>query len=132
MKRIFVIMLIFTTALMACKKTEEVCNSPIFEVKKDQMVTMSSIQIRLDSVQDSRCPDGATCIQAGQAVAKLTFIQGGEQVSKSLQVAGLVRTPKPDTVLVFDKKAILLNVFPYPTVNVPIQQKDYKVLMKLE
>jgi hypothetical protein len=132
MNRIFVIVLILTTALMACNKTEEVCNSPIFEVKKDQTVTMSSIQIRLDSVQDSRCPDGATCIQAGQAVAKLTFIQGSEQVSKSLQVTGLVRTPKPDTVLVFDKKAILLNVFPYPSVNVPVQQKDYKVLMKLE
>ena len=132
MNRIFVIVLILTTALMACKKTEEVCNSPIFEVKKDQTVTMSSIQIRLDSVQDSRCPDGATCIQAGQAVAKMTFIQGSEQVSKSLKVAGLVRTPKPDTVLVFDKKAILLNVSPYPTVNVSIPQKDYKVLMKLE
>ena len=132
MKKMFFVSALFVTALFACKKTEEVFLGDIFEVKKGQTLTVSTIKIRLDSVQDSRCPDGAACIQAGQAVAKLTFIKGMEQVTQSLQVAGLVRTPKPDTVLVFGKKAILINVTPYPNMNVPIPQADYKVQMKLE
>lgn len=126
---LFLTFLIFT-ALMACKKTEIVPCGDTFEITKDQTVTICDIKIRLDSVQESRCPDGVVCVQAGQAVAKLTFIKGNEQVSKSLQVTG--RSPKADTVAVFDKKAILFSVNPYPNATTPILQKDYKLQMKVE
>ena len=82
--------------------------------------------------RSSRCPNGATCIQAGWAIAKLTFTKGSEQTTQKLKVLGLSNPPKPDTLTLFGKRAILYNVLPYPTVNVPIAQKDYRAKMKLE
>ena len=128
-KMLFFTFLIFT-ALMACKKTEVVSCGNTFELTKDQTVTICNIKIRLDSVQDSRCSEGVVCVHAGEAIAKLTFMKGNEEIFKSLKVTG--RTSKPDTVLVFDKKAILFTVTPYPTATTPIAQKDYKLQMKVE
>lgn len=128
-KMLFLTFLIFT-ALMACKKTEVVSCGDTFELDKDQTVTICDIKIRLDSVQDSRCPESVVCIHAGEAIAKLTFTKGNEEVLKFLKVTG--KTAKPDTVLVFDKKAILFSVSPYPNAQTPIAQKDYKLQMKVE
>jgi hypothetical protein len=131
MKKMLFITLLLTT-IMACKNRLDVCNIDVFGVKQGQAVTISSIRIRLDSVQDSRCAEGVECVWAGEAVAKMTFTRGGEKVSKSLKITGLSRNPKPDTVVVFDTKVILLNVLPYPIASMPISQKDYIVFMKLE
>ena len=128
-KMLFLILMTF--AISSCDKTK-VGLDEIFEIQQGKPVTITGIKVSLDMVEDSRCPDGARCIQAGWAVAKLTFTKGSEQTAQSLKVLGLSNPPKPDTVSVFGKKAILFDVLPYPTVNVPIEQKDYKVKMKLE
>ncbi len=128
-KMLFLILTTF--AISSCDKTK-VGLGEIFEIQQGNPVTITNIKVSLDNVEDSRCPDGAACIQAGWAIAKLTFTKGSEQATQKLKVLGLSNPPKPDTVAVFGKKAILYNVTPYPTVNVPIAQKDYKIKMKLE
>jgi hypothetical protein len=128
-KMLFLILTTF--ALSSCDKTKTSLDE-VFEVQQGKPVTITNIKVSLDSVEDSRCPNGAVCIQAGWAIAKLTFTKGSEQTSQSLKVLGLSNPPKPDTVSVFGKKVILYDVAPYPTVNVPIAQKDYRVKMKLE
>ncbi len=128
-KMLFLISIAF--AISSCNKSK-VGLDEIFEIQQGNPVTITNIKVSLDSVEDSRCPDGARCIQAGWAVAKMTFTKGSEQTSLSLKVLGLSNPPKPNTVSVFGKKAILYNVTPYPTVNMSIAQKDYKVKMKLE
>ena len=128
-KMLFFTFLIFT-ALMACKKTEVVSCGDTFQLNKEQTVTICDIKIRLDSVQDSRCPEGVVCVHAGEAIAKLTFMKGNEEVLKALKVIG--RSPKADTVAVFDKKVILFSISPYPNSTSPILQKDYKLQMKVE
>ena len=130
MKKLILLTFVLTSILVACDKTEVVLCGDNFEVKKDLPQTVCDIKVQLDSVQDSRCPDSVQCVRAGEAIAKLTFTKGSETVSKSLQVSG--HSPKPDTVLVFGKKAILLNVTPYPVAPAQIAQKDYKVQMKFD
>ena len=132
MKKFFLITLLLSSALIACEKENNSSNGDIFEIKMGQTATVSTLKIRLDSVQDSRCPEGAVCVRAGEAIAKLTFIKGNEQIVKSLEVTGAFGYSKPDTVLVFDKKAILIDVLPYPNVNTQLPQSDYKVQIKLE
>ncbi len=130
MKKFIFLSFVLTSILSACDKTTVVlCGDP-FEITKDLLQTICDIKVQLDSVQDSRCPTGVQCVRAGEAIAKLTFTKGNETVTKSLQVIG--SSPKPDTVLVFNKKAILLNITPYPVAPTPIQQKDYKAQMKFE
>lgn len=128
-KMLFLILIAF--AISSCDKTKVGLDED-FEIQQGNPVTITNIKVSLDSVEESRCPNGVACIQAGWAVAKLTFTKGSEQTTQKLKVMGLSNPPKPDTVTVFGKKAILYSVSPYPTVNVPIAQKDYKAKMKLE
>lgn len=104
----------------------------VFTIQLNEPVTVSSITISLDSVSDSRCPTGAVCVTNGAAIGHFTFTKGGEKLTRQLKVIGLSSPPPPDTVSVFDKKAVLFDISPYPNVNTNIAQKEYKAKMKLE
>jgi hypothetical protein len=80
----------------------------------------------LDSIlSDSRCPTGAMCFWAGEAVARLKFSASGEKpVFFTLKPAG-------DTVI-NGYKFTLKSLLPYPTLEHHPEQDEYKVEMLVE
>ncbi|GAB4034907.1 hypothetical protein [Spirosoma gilvum] len=80
----------------------------------------SDLTVRVDSIQDSRCPANATCIWAGQAKVKmlLTKDQDSTAVRLSLGADPGSKNNRPDSTNVTlssqTYKVILREVNPYP------------------
>lgn len=85
----------------------------------------------LGIVADSRCPDGAECIIAGWAEAKLRLVQGGD-TSDIVLATDFSPTDMKHTATLGSLSIELRDVSPYPKVGESIALEDYKVhlLMK--
>ena len=77
--------------------------------------------ICLDTVLDSRCPLELECFIAGNAEAKFKF----EKYTGTPVFFGLNLWPKRDSII-DQYKFTLISVRPYPSINHPIKQGDYK------
>ena len=79
-------------------------------------------------ISDSRCPDGVTCIRAGEAKILVNIYKGEELIeSKELffYPSSVVNKMKP---ILFKSEDILiktLNLSPYPEVHHRIPEKMY-------
>jgi hypothetical protein len=132
MKKTHLLTLLVVTSLLACTKIENISVGDVFEARTNRADIISNITISLDYVEDSRCPDDVACNSLdGQALAKITFEKNSEKITKSLKL-GEGPLPKADTIVVFDKKVILLSILPYPNTREPVPQRNYKVQLKLE
>ena len=72
-----------------------------------------------DVTSDSRCPTGAQCVWAGEAVVQFT-VGNSQQVSLTLGADA-----SKATVIVGMKQFTLVALKPYPKVNESIDKGDY-------
>jgi hypothetical protein len=72
-----------------------------------------------DVTSDSRCPTGAQCVWAGEAVALFT-VGGNQQVSLTLGA-----DPSKATVIVGMHQFTIVALKPHPKVNESIAKGDY-------
>ena len=86
------------------------------------------IRLRFDSIADSRCPIGATCIWEGNGAVKLHVQQSGETPT----VFWLNTHPNflNDTV-VNGIRFELIDLLPYPEVDKDYQQEDYTLQLRI-
>jgi hypothetical protein len=87
------------------------------------------ISLTLDSVpEDSRCPDGAMCVWAGNAVTAFKFTTGGETIHFNLNTLPSMRN---DTTLA-GYHIRLIGLTPYPSLYHPVKHSDYvaKILIR--
>ncbi|MVM28936.1 hypothetical protein GO755_02745 [Spirosoma sp. HMF4905] len=84
----------------------------------------SEVVVRVDSIQDSRCPTGATCVWAGQAKVKMLLSKDKDSTAVSLILGPSLKadsTKRIDSTNVTLSnqayKVILRDVYPYPTVS---------------
>lgn len=93
----------------------------------------SDIVVRVDSIQDSRCPHNADCIWAGQAKVKLLLTKSSDSASVRLSLGAEPGSTnkRPDSTTVSLKnetfKVILREVNPYPG-SLPIPQPQTAVV----
>ncbi|MBK8943960.1 MAG: hypothetical protein IPM32_01695 [Ignavibacteriae bacterium] len=80
-------------------------------------------------VGDSRCPLDVMCVWEGDAEVKLVFSKNNNSEEFTLHTA--INYYNVDTLL-FGYKIQLLEVNPYPKLNVEIPPKDYKLKIKIE
>jgi len=78
-------------------------------------------------VGDSRCPQGVTCIWAGEATSVIKITHSGTSYEKVLTQPGLTEPPQDefqDYIIVFDLK-------PYPQENVQTGEEDYRLQLEI-
>lgn len=123
---IFSLILIFTTALAqpATTVSKEAALGEEFEIRIGQQVSINREGLTVNFTQvaeDSRCPEGVTCVWAGNGKIVL-------RLSKARRRAGLMRLnttldPKQDEYRGYEVKLVSLS--PHPKKNMPIRRKDY-------
>ena len=122
------------TLLVSCDKNEsesttyELGTAFTMHVGDTRLCNCDAPAITLDSiVSDSRCPDGAQCIWEGEATVQLQMGEETLLLSTHVWQEGAQTT---DTLGNFIYT--LVEVLPYPTVNVPIPVADYEVELRVE
>jgi len=131
-------LLICFIILLSCKKDPAMPAMPalkfydgkgILSVGQTGMFYTSSdsmpLEIKFIKVTgDSRCPEGAVCVWAGEIVAEILVNK-----TNTFLTASIVSPQKP----VYNGKYItILSALPYPNVRTAINPKDYKVEFKVE
>lgn len=121
----------FLLVFSACTKDEvEVAQTPLaskVELSFDtELVYQEGVKIKVTKVEDSRCPQGTTCIWAGMAKVFFTITDKG--VSRDASVDFESKPIKTTVELGGTKYEVEVSeVLPYPKNISEINQKDYKV-----
>lgn len=110
----------------------------------------SSATLTFAEVEDSRCPEGVTCIRAGSAIVDLDLknldLKTASSFSESQRVTMclgdcITLTPRTgfreaDTAKVSlagtTYTLILTEVLPYPNTSKPVEKKDYAIKLKIQ
>ena len=91
----------------------------------DEDMTVKFIEI----TEDSRCPEGATCIWAGQASASVELIKDNITSRMILtETSGSIGFSQSD----FAQYILEFHISPYPKVDKPIDKANYRLLLKVE
>ena len=72
-------------------------------------VTPTSVRVRLNGVNDSRCPADVVCIQAGDAMIVVLFTGAGAQRADTLRLNG-----SPRSAIYGGYRFEVVSVDPYP------------------
>ncbi len=129
----FLMILALVTVFSACKKKPQpgysvVKTDQIFEMKMGQSVVVDGQDLKLTFSavpEDSRCPEGANCIQEGQIRIVLATV--GDNASREIEFTRKA-TFKGTTTQTLGKFKIQLNeVSPYPKSGTPVQPEQYKL-----
>ncbi len=121
MKSLFLVLiltLVFGSLIQTNAQTAQKINVLVGKQKK---ASRSKITVKFVSlIEDSRCPDDANCIQAGNATIKVLVSKGRE--SRTLEMNTNLG-PKGDT---FEGYAIYLtSLTPIPKANIRINRNAY-------
>jgi hypothetical protein len=76
-------------------------------------------------IGDSRCPQGATCIWAGEVSCRLEITHDDVTDDKVLVQPGATEPPRAD----YGDYAITFDVQPYPKLGEQIKRSDYRLTM---
>ena len=125
------IIVAFFLVFSACTKEEvEVAQKPLaskVELSFDTELTyQEGVKIKVTKVEDSRCPQGTTCVWEG--MAKIFFTISDKGISKDSSIdfeSKLVKTIVDLGGVKYEVE--VSDVFPYPKNATTINQKDYKV-----
>jgi hypothetical protein len=125
--KVGIIVLIASTFLAAYQPEGHVRKVPLaqpFSIKMGEKVLVgdSRLKIRFLSVaEDSRCPQGVTCVWAGNAAVRVK-IGKSDAVTLNTGIA-------PKELEIGDHKVKLVGLTPYPRENVKIDQASYEATL---
>jgi len=95
-----------------------------FKIKngREAVVRGEKLSIKVQSVSDSRCPSGATCVWAGNGAVVIKVAKK----NKKQVVATLNTSTEPKEITYRGFKIKLIALSPYPKINQPIDPKNYE------
>ena len=94
--------------LFGCSKHEDV-----YTLKSGQTLRISNnLLLRVESINDSRCPTGVDCAWQGTASVQFHFVTKKEKYDFTLTTS-----PGFNDTVIEDIKIQLINVLPYPVHN---------------
>jgi hypothetical protein len=116
---------LFTSiAAQPVTRTKEAALDQEFEIKIGKQVSIRDERLKVSFnyvAEDSRCPEGVQCIQAGNGKIVLSLSKAGKRSGKI--TLNTMRDPKHDAYREYDVKLVSLN--PYPKKDVHIRKKEY-------
>ncbi|MCB0466259.1 MAG: hypothetical protein KDC78_11410 [Aequorivita sp.] len=102
------------------------------KVPKGETIILKGISIKfLEVLEDSRCPEGVTCIWAGRAIVKVEVTSNGKTEEKTLTF-GETRPGEEKNTNLFNSKEFAINglkLNPYPTSENTGKDKNYTLLV---
>ena len=97
------------------------------EVGQSQSISGEDLSLKLVAITaDSRCPIGAECIQAGQAVAQVQVTSKGQVSTRELVETGLTQSM---TTAEMGTYHLAFQILPYPEVGKTIKPSDYRLVL---
>lgn len=102
------------------------------KIPKGETVVLKEVSIKfLEVLEDSRCPEGISCIWAGRAKVKVAVTINGKTEEKTI-IFGELRPGEQKNTMLFDDgkysiKGLTLN--PYPTSKSAGKEKKYVLLV---
>jgi hypothetical protein len=121
-KQLSGLLIVGTLCFAACKSSEPVPTNSVSLGMNQSARLSSGIAVRVDSIQDSRCPTGVTCIWAGQAKVNMVLSKDSDSTTVRLILEPSVTAGSPrrldSTNVTLSRetyKVILRDVNPYPT-----------------
>ncbi len=132
MKKIIIILVLFV--FVACKTAKVNSNEVVFTSKNE--VIENNYVIKIDKIiSDSRCPEGITCIWAGELVMQLSVWENNQ--IKETKVLTFSPNTKEENFAWFEKyipnnkKLFRYKISPVKTEK-QLELKDYKMELILE
>jgi hypothetical protein len=90
----------------------EYCSSDLF------------MQLSIDDIQDSRCPEGVVCVWQGEVSVKISI--------ETSEVNEIILQSLHHPIDTLDQFAfILVDVVPYPKYKQPVVMSDYRITVKV-
>jgi hypothetical protein len=98
------------------------------EIGQTAAITGENLKIRfVEVVGDSRCPQGVTCIWAGEATSLIEITYADTTYRKTLTQPGSTEPPQAQ----FLNYTIIFDLQPYPQAGVEIANKDYRLQLEI-
>jgi len=117
--------------ISACARTEnEVSLGQEFTLAPGQSATVKNenLSIKFLSVTtDSRCPQGVTCVWAGEARCEVEITHSGTAFPLTLTQSGLSGPARAD----FQSYEITFNLLPYPQAGQETKSEDYRLQLTI-
>ena len=86
----------------------------------------AGIRLRFEGVSgDSRCPGDATCIQAGDALVRVSVLSSGTVATHDLHTGNMQPLHQGELTIA------LVQLTPYPFVSRPIAANDYRATLRV-
>lgn len=132
MKKVILVLTLFS--FIACKSVKENPNEITITSKKEVVANDHALVID-KIISDSRCPEGTTCIWAGELVVKLSVWQNNA-LKETIQLT-FSPTTRGENLAWFEKyipqnkKLKSYRISPTKTEN-QMELKDYKIQLILE
>lgn len=129
MKTLFPILLVAMSLLIACDNPSD---PNIFRYDKEQSFNLyqeyqsidGAVKLTIDSLGDSRCPQGVDCIWQGEVSVNISV-----SIDQAYQLSLQSVTHPKDTIQNYEFE--LMGADPYPVYNEEIRNEDYEVRLKV-
>ncbi|WP_338870545.1 hypothetical protein WBJ53_23050 [Spirosoma sp. SC4-14] len=124
-KRLAGLLIVGTVFFTACNSSSETTPTDRVSLGIHQSGRVGTdVAVRVDSIQDSRCPMDANCIWAGEAKVKLLLANDSDSTTVRLAIGAGIKPSDPDRrdstgVLLGNStyKVLLREVNPYPSTS---------------
>lgn len=127
------IVIILSVFLFQCASKNSVTSSS--EVAFEKAIEQEEYQIKLLKViADSRCPEGVNCIWEGQVEMIVGVYKSGELIEENQLIVNS-KTIEENTTWASkytDKPVTFIGVSPNRVKDTPINEGDYKLLLKYD
>jgi hypothetical protein len=124
--------LLFSSLMSGCGTVNQAALGDQFSLSIGEAAEIQSeeLKITFESLEsDSRCPEGAQCVTAGEAKCNIEITHEG--YFRKLQIAQRGGTAG-DTAILYQDYQITYNLTPYPQSGEQIDLKDYKLVLTVE
>ena len=135
---------VFLVTLLSLNSCRDISHEPagitanLFTIKYGDYVYLDNMGLSiqfLDLLDDSRCAKNAICVWAGRADLKLSVsVSGKNQSIITLRIDGYVKESDTNAHITLDTlgyKFTLMNLDPYPDVNVKRDLSQYSALISI-
>lgn len=93
---------------------------------------VNDVTIGLSEIRDSRCPTGAVCVRAGEAIAVLRASRSPTEGAERFELTLEAGRPELATKKVLGARFTLTDVEPYPTVETVPDPKQQTIKLEAE
>jgi hypothetical protein len=123
----FLAVILVVLYLSGCARTiSEVSLAQEFSLSPGQSARVRGENLTIKFIKvasDSRCPQGATCVWAGEASSQVEVTDASGTSFLTLTQPGLAEPPKTNS----GNYEITFNLLPYPQVGQEIKDEDYRL-----